>query len=100
MEKLFSQMLQHMINRSLEAEMQVHVGHEWSGASGGNPRNCKMMRSMVGELQIDTPRDRECTFEPQLVKKRQVWLAGMEEKIYANAAAKIPQWMFPTCSTG
>ncbi|MEJ8432247.1 IS256 family transposase, partial [Xanthomonas oryzae pv. oryzae] len=38
-EKLFSQMLQHMINRSLEAEMQAHVGHAPHGRSGGNVRN-------------------------------------------------------------
>ncbi len=37
----------------------------------------------MGELQIETPRDRAGTFAPQLVKKRQVRLAGMEEKILA-----------------
>jgi transposase-like protein len=83
-EKLYSQMLQHMINRSLEAEMQAHLGHERHGASSGNPRNGKTrkrVQSAVGDLEIETPRDREGTFEPQLVKKRQVRLAGMEEKI-------------------
>lgn len=83
-EKLFSQMLQHMINRSLEAEMQAHLGHERNGSSGGNPRNGKTrktVQSAVGELHIQTPRDRDGTFEPQWVKKRQVRLAGMEEKI-------------------
>ena len=83
-EKLFSQMLQHMINRSLEAEMQAHLGHERHGASDGNPRNGKTrkrVQSAVGTLDIETPRDRDGTFEPQLVKKRQVRLAGMEEKI-------------------
>lgn len=83
-EKLYSQMLQHMINRSLEAEMQAHLGHARHGASSGNPRNGKTrkrVQSAVGDLAIETPRDREGTFEPQLVKKRQVRLAGMEEKI-------------------
>lgn len=83
-EKLYSQMLQHMINRALEAEMQEHLGHERHGKSSGNVRNGKSrkrVQSAVGGLQIDTPRDREGTFEPQLVKKRQVRLAGMEEKI-------------------
>lgn len=83
-EKLYSQMLQHMINRSLEAEMQAHLGHARHGEAGGNPRNGKTrkrVQSAVGALAIDTPRDREGTFEPQLVKKRQVRLAGMEEKI-------------------
>jgi putative transposase len=86
MEKLYSQMLQHMINRSLEAEMQAHLGHERHQKSGGNPRNGKSrkaVQSAMGELQIETPRDREGTFEPQLVPKRQVRLAGMEEKILA-----------------
>jgi transposase-like protein len=36
-----------------------------------------------GTLEIETPRDRDGTFEPQLVQKRQVRLAGMEEKILA-----------------
>lgn len=83
-EKLYSQMLQHMINRSLEAEMQTHLGHGWHARSEGNPRNGKLrkrVQSTVGELEIETPRDRDGTFEPQLVKKRQVRLAGMEEKI-------------------
>ena len=85
-EKLFSQMLQHMINRSLEAEMQSHVGHAPHGRSSGNARNGKSrkrVQSAVGDLQIETPRDREGSFDPQLVKKRQVRLAGMEEKILA-----------------
>jgi len=83
-EKLYSQMLQHMINRSLEAEMQAHLGHERHAASEGNPRNGKTrkrVQSAVGALDVETPRDRDGTFEPQLVKKRQVRLAGMEEKI-------------------
>lgn len=85
-EKLYSQMLQHMINRSLEAEMQAHLGHERHQKASGNPRNGKsrkVVQSAVGDLQIDTPRDRDGTFEPQLVPKRQVRLAGMEEKILA-----------------
>lgn len=84
MEKLYSQMLQHMINRSLEAEMQAHLGHERHQKSGGNPRNGKSrkaVQSSMGELEIETPRDRDGSFEPQLVPKRQVRLAGMEEKI-------------------
>ncbi|AKK65974.1 transposase [Xanthomonas oryzae pv. oryzicola] len=83
-EKLYSQMLQHMINRSLEAEMQAHLGHERHGRSNGNPRNGKSrktVQSAVGDLAIDTPRDRDGSFEPELVKKRQVRLAGMEDKI-------------------
>lgn len=88
MASLYSQMLQHMINRSLEAEMQSHLGYERNETAaedaGGNRRNGKTrktVQSEVGDLQIETPRDRSGSFEPQLVKKRQVRLAGMEEKI-------------------
>jgi len=84
-EKLYSQMLQHMINRTLEAEMKEHLGHDRHGGSvEGNVRNGKtrkQVQSTVGPLMIDTPRDRASRFEPQLVKKRQVRLAGMEDKI-------------------
>ena len=84
LESLYGQMLQHMVNRSLEAEMQAHLGHDRHGKSAGNVRNGKSrktVQSAVGDVQVETPRDREGTFEPQLVKKRQVRLAGMEEKI-------------------
>ena len=84
METLYSQMLQHMINRALDAEMQAHLGHERHQKASGNPRNGKSrktVQSTLGALEIETPRDREGTFEPQLLPKRQVRLAGMEEKI-------------------
>ena len=85
-EKLYSQMLQHMINRSLEAEAEAHLGHARNGRASGNTRNGKVrktVQSAVGDLEIETPRDRDGSFEPQLVKKRQVRLAGMEDKILA-----------------
>ncbi|WP_417068692.1 IS256 family transposase [Niveibacterium terrae] len=88
MASLYSQMLQHMINRSLEAEMQTHLGYaqnesapEDAGNNRRNGKSRKTVQSEVGDLQIETPRDRSGSFEPQLVKKRQVRLAGMEEKI-------------------
>jgi len=90
MASLYSQMLQHMINRSLEAEMQTHLGYaqnesapEDAGNNRRNGKSRKTVQSEVGDLQIETPRDRSGSFEPQLVKKRQVRLAGMEEKILA-----------------
>jgi len=86
MSELYAQMLQHMINRSLDAELSAHLEESASGATTANKRNGrtrKRVQSQSGELEIETPRDRAGTFEPQLVKKRQVRLAGMEEKILA-----------------
>lgn len=87
MESLYAQMLQHMINRGLSAEFDAHLGGAaaaGSNAARANKRNgkcVKTVQSANGPLTVETPRDRLGTFEPQLVKKRQVRLAGMEEKI-------------------
>jgi len=88
---LHGQLLQRMINRSLEAEMESHLGyrkHEKSldGESRSNKRNGKIektLQSAHGEIVIETPRDREGSFTPQLVEKRQRRLCGMEDKILA-----------------
>ncbi len=89
-DSLYSQLLQRVINRSLEAEMQTHLGYDrHDKAESGkrsNNRNgsgSKTVKGTFGEIQVETPRDREGTFEPQLVKKRQVRLGGMEDKIMA-----------------
>lgn len=86
-DKLYSQLLQRLINRSLEAEMTAHLGYG-SGEAGkekrANTRNGKSKKTVkgtFGELEIETPRDRESGFDPQLVKKRQIRLFGMEDKI-------------------
>jgi transposase-like protein len=86
-DRLHSQMLQRLINRSLDAEMTAHLGYgagEPGTAKRDNTRNGKSKKTVkgtFGELEIETPRDREGSFEPQLVRKRQIRLAGMEEKI-------------------
>jgi putative transposase len=86
-DSLYSQLLQRLINRSLDAEMTAHLGYG-SGESGkekrANTRNGKSKKTVkgtFGELEVETPRDRESSFEPQLIKKRQIRLAGMEDKI-------------------
>ena len=81
-------MLQRLINRGLDAELDAHLGFEkhdksdeGKRANTRNGKTGKTVKGTFGELEIETPRDREGTFEPQLVKKRQIRLAGMEEKI-------------------
>ena len=58
-EKLYSQMLQHMINRALEGEMQAHLGHERHGRSSGNVRNGKS-RKQVQSKRPPTPHSQHC----------------------------------------
>lgn len=86
---LYSKLLQKLINRSLEAEMSAHLGYGPGEKESGkqkrsNTRNGatgKTVKGTFGALEIETPRDRDSSFEPQLVRKRQIRLAGMDEKI-------------------
>ena len=87
---LYSQLLQRVINRSLEGEMDAHLGydrHEKSGsgrrANARNGTTPKTLKGTFGELSVVTPRDRDGSFEPKLVKKRQTRLGGFDEKILA-----------------
>lgn len=84
LESLYSQMLQRLINRSLDGEMDAHLGYEKNArqtekrrANTRNGKSRKAVQSTYGELEIETPRDRDGSFEPQLVQKRQVRLTGM-----------------------
>ncbi len=82
-----------VLEAGLEAEMSEHLGydkHDPSGREqGSNSRNgtrSKTVLTDVGPVQIETPRDRDGTFEPQLVKKRQRRLAGVDEMVISLTA--------------
>src|SRR5947207_15789231 len=73
--KLFTK---NVLETALNEEITEHLGHEKNRAELGrgstNVRNgarSTVMSDAVGEVVIDVPRDREGTFEPQIVKKRQ-----------------------------
>src|SRR5271165_1086641 len=62
---------------ALEAEMSGHLGydkHDPTGRDGGNSRNgtrAKTVLTEVGPVQIEVPRDRDSSFDPVIVRKRQ-----------------------------
>jgi putative transposase len=74
-----------VVQAALRAELTEHLGHPPGGEPAqGNIRNGgtpKTLHTELGPVQIETPRDREGTFEPRLVKKRQTRLAGLDERI-------------------
>lgn len=78
------------IQSMLEAEMDQHLGYEpYERTDNENSRNGtkpKKIRSTYGETQIDVPQDRESSFEPQIVKKRQKDISSIEQKIIAMYA--------------
>ena len=84
----FSELLQGAMNSMLSAEANHHIETERASDSGSsNKRNSytqKRVNSEFGTIQINTPRDRESTFEPQLVGKRQRQLSsGIDDQIIA-----------------
>ena len=75
------------LKEMLEAEMDNHLGYSKSERSdNSNSRNgykTKQVRSSMGELSIEVPQDRESTFQPQVVQKRQKDISEIESKIIA-----------------
>ena len=69
----------------LQAEMTDHLGYEeYERSENGNARNGvkgKKVRSKYGELEIDVPQDRDSSFAPKVVGKREKDIIGVEDKI-------------------
>ena len=82
----FSQMLTKVaVEAALNAELDDHLGYSKHEASStDNSRNgftSKTLRTEDGQFELNTPRDRHGSFEPQLVKKRQTRFTSMDDKI-------------------
>lgn len=73
------------VETALNAELTDHLGYEKnSPRTGKNARNGYTTRRLLtddGEFELDTPRDREGTFEPQLIKKNQTRITQMDSQI-------------------
>lgn len=84
---ILEQLTKRVVERALEAEMSHHLGHEKHGRvsnATGNTRNGsskKTLKGKNGELPLDIPRDREGSFEPQLVEKHQTHWQGFDDMI-------------------
>jgi len=75
------------VEAALSAELENHLGyppHSTVGHHSGNSRNGsspKILKGDHGEIRLETPRDRLGTFEPEIVKKGQTRITGMDEQI-------------------
>ncbi|MDY2959503.1 MAG: IS256 family transposase [Hornefia sp.] len=78
------------IKSMMEAEMDEHLGYEsYERSKNDNYRNGtkrKKVRSNYGEFEIDVPQDRNSSFEPHVVKKRQKDISGIDQKIISMYA--------------
>ncbi|WP_407566523.1 IS256 family transposase [Streptomyces sp. 184] len=89
---LLQQLTKRLLESTLEGEITDHLGydkHDPAGKNGGNSRNgtrAKTVLTDVGPIEIAVPRDREGSFEPKIVKKRQKRLTGVDEMVISLAA--------------
>ncbi len=86
-----------MFEAMLQGEMDSHLGYESNergSKSTTNRRNGyteKTVKSSMGEIDIRTPRDRDGSFEPQLIPKRAKDVSGIEDKVLSMYAKGMSQ---------
>ena len=81
----FKNILKEVIQTASQEELTAHLGYdknkESTNSNYRNGYNEKTIKSKYGNIDVSIPRDRDSTFEPQLVKKREVLLDGSEDLI-------------------
>jgi len=81
----FKDMLKEVYQTATEVELTEHLGYDkYQSSKNSNYRNGhnkKTLKSKYGEIDVSIPRDRDGTFEPQLIKKRQTLIEGTEDLI-------------------
>src|ERR687897_739910 len=89
---LLNQLTKRVLETALEEELAGHLGydkHDPGGRNRGNSRNgvrSKTVLTEIGPVAIDVPRDTDASFEPQIVKKRQRRLTGVDEIVLSLTA--------------
>ncbi|WP_327293037.1 IS256 family transposase [Streptomyces sp. NBC_01198] len=89
---LLQQLTKRVLESALEGEITDHLGydkHDPAGKNSGNSRNgsrAKTVLTDVGPVEVKVPRDVEGSFEPQIVKKRQRRLTGVDEMVLSLSA--------------
>lgn len=92
---LLKQLTKALLERAMQAELTHHLGydkHDPAGYGSGNSRNGvtpKTLQGDFGQLVIETPRDRNGTFQPQIVPKGQRRFAGFDDQILALYARGV-----------
>ena len=89
---LLQQITKAVLERALQGELTEHLGyskHDPAGINTGNSRNGatrKTLQGDFGEIELETPRDRNGEFSPQLIKKNQTRWTGFDDKILSMYA--------------
>ncbi|EKR98422.1 transposase, mutator-like family protein [Leptospira mayottensis 200901122] len=86
-EGLLKQLTKSLIERAMQGEMTHHLGYEKNSSLGnntGNSRNGKSNKKLKGDFEtidLEIPRDRNGSFEPQIIQKGQTRFTGFDDKI-------------------
>jgi putative transposase len=89
---LLKQLTKALVERAMETELTTHLGyekHDPVGHGSGNSRNGaskKRLKGDFGEVEIAVPRDRNASFEPQIVPKGETRFTGFDDKILSMYA--------------
>src|SRR5436305_10848352 len=89
---LLGKLTKMVVEGALEGELDDHLGygkHDPAGRDGGNSRNghrTKNVLTEAGPVEISMPRDRDASFEPKIVAKRQRRLTGIDELVISLSA--------------
>ena len=84
---LLKQLTKQLLERAMTAELTEHVGyerHDPGGHNSGNSRNgksAKTLKGTFGTMPIEVPRDRNGSFEPQIIEKHQTRFTGFDDNI-------------------
>src|SRR5712664_3803723 len=89
---LLKQLTKALLERAMQAELTEHLGyekHDPAGHNSGNSRNgatTKTLKGDFGEVPIETPRDRNGSYEPKIIGKNQTRFTGFDDKIISMYA--------------
>jgi transposase-like protein len=89
---LLNQLTKQVLETALDVEMTEHLGydkHDPAGRGSGNSRNgtrAKTVITEIGPVEIEVPRDTASSFDPQIVRKRQRRLSGVDEIVLSLSA--------------
>ena len=89
---LLARLTKRVVESALEGEMDDHLGygrHDPAGRNGGNSRNGRRGKTVLteaGPVELAVPRDRDSSFEPRIVAKRQRRLSGLDDLVISLSA--------------
>ena len=84
-DRILKQLTKGLVERALQAEIKHHLGYDrYEHSDSSNSRNGTTKKNLItesGVLEVEVPRDRTGTFEPELIPKRSTRVDGLNDKI-------------------